>query len=584
MTAAQCVIALDVGGTGMKCALVGRTAGRHADRAPPPGPREPGRQAVVDDILDVAAGLADAARERGLEPGRRRRRGARRGRRGDRRRGLLGERRLPRRTAAGAASRSASGCPPRSATTCAPAAWPRPASARRATRGTCCSSPSAPASRRPHVVDGRPFAGAHGAAGEIGHVVVEPGGRPCGCGGRGCLEAVASAAAIGRRYAARWPASPRGHGRRRGGPRRAPASRSPRRSGREAVEALADGLLTARRSTTPGSIVRRRRAGRGRRAAARPAAARRSARGSPSTGCPELVRAALGDKAGCLGAALLAWRRRRPGGRRVTLLAGARIVTPARRRRPGLDPGRGRADRGARRGAAAGRRGARPRRSVDRPRLRRPARPRRRRAHLHHRRRRRGARGGRLPPARTAPPRCWPAWSARRTADARRRPRRPALALVAEGVLAGIHFEGPYLSAAALRRAEPGLPARPVRGELAALIELGERRGPDGHPRARAARRAGARSRLLVAAGVVAAIGHTDATYEQTLAGVAAGARVGTHLFNGMRAAAPPRARPGVALLDAARVVVRADRRRRPPARRHRCAFAARPPGRTAPR
>jgi glucokinase len=38
--------------------------------------------------------------------------------------------------------------------------------------------------------------GASGNAGHIGHVVVEPGGRPCGCGGRGCLEAHASGTAI----------------------------------------------------------------------------------------------------------------------------------------------------------------------------------------------------------------------------------------------------------------------------------------------------------------------------------------------------------------------------------------------------
>jgi glucokinase len=38
--------------------------------------------------------------------------------------------------------------------------------------------------------------GATGNAGHIGHVVVEPDGRPCGCGGRGCLEAQASGTAI----------------------------------------------------------------------------------------------------------------------------------------------------------------------------------------------------------------------------------------------------------------------------------------------------------------------------------------------------------------------------------------------------
>ena len=43
---------------------------------------------------------------------------------------------------------------------------------------------------------------AGGYAGEIGHLVVDPAGPECGCGSRGCLEAVASATAIARRYAA----------------------------------------------------------------------------------------------------------------------------------------------------------------------------------------------------------------------------------------------------------------------------------------------------------------------------------------------------------------------------------------------
>lgn len=48
------------------------------------------------------------------------------------------------------------------------------------------------------VIDGAPYRGAHGFAGEIGHVIVEPGGPRCGCGNRGCLETVASGTAIGR--------------------------------------------------------------------------------------------------------------------------------------------------------------------------------------------------------------------------------------------------------------------------------------------------------------------------------------------------------------------------------------------------
>ncbi len=46
------------------------------------------------------------------------------------------------------------------------------------------------------VLGGRLLDGAGGNAGHVGHVVVEPDGRPCGCGGRGCLEAEASGSAI----------------------------------------------------------------------------------------------------------------------------------------------------------------------------------------------------------------------------------------------------------------------------------------------------------------------------------------------------------------------------------------------------
>jgi glucokinase len=46
------------------------------------------------------------------------------------------------------------------------------------------------------VSSGRLLEGAGGNAGHIGHVVVEPDGRPCACGGRGCLEAEASGPAI----------------------------------------------------------------------------------------------------------------------------------------------------------------------------------------------------------------------------------------------------------------------------------------------------------------------------------------------------------------------------------------------------
>ena len=47
------------------------------------------------------------------------------------------------------------------------------------------------------VIDGRLVRGAAGFAAEIGHINVEPDGRPCGCGQRGCLERYGSGTALG---------------------------------------------------------------------------------------------------------------------------------------------------------------------------------------------------------------------------------------------------------------------------------------------------------------------------------------------------------------------------------------------------
>lgn len=52
------------------------------------------------------------------------------------------------------------------------------------------------------VVDGHPWRGARGLAGEIGHLAVDPRGRRCPCGQLGCLETVASGSAL----KAYWPA------------------------------------------------------------------------------------------------------------------------------------------------------------------------------------------------------------------------------------------------------------------------------------------------------------------------------------------------------------------------------------------
>lgn len=57
------------------------------------------------------------------------------------------------------------------------------------------------------VMNGVPYVGAHGMGGEFGHMTVQPGGPLCGCGHRGCVEALASAAAVATRYQALAQAS-----------------------------------------------------------------------------------------------------------------------------------------------------------------------------------------------------------------------------------------------------------------------------------------------------------------------------------------------------------------------------------------
>jgi glucokinase len=52
------------------------------------------------------------------------------------------------------------------------------------------------------VLRGAPYVGAHDTGGEFGHMVVQPGGPPCPCGRYGCIETLASASAVVRRYRA----------------------------------------------------------------------------------------------------------------------------------------------------------------------------------------------------------------------------------------------------------------------------------------------------------------------------------------------------------------------------------------------
>ncbi|MEU6096604.1 ROK family protein [Streptomyces sp. NPDC047079] len=153
-------------------------------------------------------------------------------------------------------------------------------------------------------IDGRVEAGAHGFAGEIGHIVVRPGGAPCPCGQSGCLERYASAAAVSGAWA---EAS--------GDPEadaadcaRAVASGDPGavRVWQEAVDALADGMVTALTLLDPRTVIiggGLAEAGDTLFAPLRDAVRRRLTFQKP----PSIVPAALGEAAGCLGAGLLAW-------------------------------------------------------------------------------------------------------------------------------------------------------------------------------------------------------------------------------------------------------------------------------------
>jgi N-acetylglucosamine-6-phosphate deacetylase len=118
--------------------------------------------------------------------------------------------------------------------------------------------------------------------------------------------------------------------------------------------------------------------------------------------------------------------------------------------------------------------------------------------------------------------------------------------LVADGTICGLHYEGPYLAEACCGAQNPEYLRDPSADELAMLLKSGIVAMMTIAPEREGALDA---IRQLVAAGAVAAIGHTDATYEQAVAGIEAGATAGTHVFNGMR---PPHHRtpgPAYALL-----------------------------------
>ncbi len=126
---------------------------------------------------------------------------------------------------------------------------------------------------------------------------------------------------------------------------------------------------------------------------------------------------------------------------------------------------------------------------------------------------------------------------------------------VRSGVIDGIHLEGPWLSTLRCGAHQPSLMRDPDPAEIDRVLEAA---GGAIAMITIAPERDGALAaiRQIVDAGVVAAVGHTEATYEQTRAAIDAGATVGTHLFNAMRPINTREPGPVIALLEDPRVTV----------------------------
>lgn len=127
--------------------------------------------------------------------------------------------------------------------------------------------------------------------------------------------------------------------------------------------------------------------------------------------------------------------------------------------------------------------------------------------------------------------------------------------LCEQGILAGIHFEGPFIARARCGAHNPALLREPDRAEFRALLKAGR-----GHVRMLtiAAELPSALDviRDAEADNVIAALGHSDATYEQTIAGIEAGGSVATHLYNAMPPLNHRDPGPIAALLQDERVTV----------------------------
>ncbi|MHB8437287.1 MAG: ROK family protein, partial [Acidimicrobiales bacterium] len=164
------------------------------------------------------------------------------------------------------------------------------------------------------VREGRLEAGAHGHAGELGHVRVRSGGRRCACGATGCLETISSAAAVEAAYAAAATGSPPKSGAVPTSCRRVAelvAARDPVATAvwEEAVRFLALGILEATTLLDPEVVV----VGGGMAGAGEvlmdPLREEVGSQAASFHVLPALHLASLGGWSGTVGAGLLAWDR-----------------------------------------------------------------------------------------------------------------------------------------------------------------------------------------------------------------------------------------------------------------------------------
>ncbi|MCD9878179.1 N-acetylglucosamine-6-phosphate deacetylase [Streptomyces sp. NR30] len=127
--------------------------------------------------------------------------------------------------------------------------------------------------------------------------------------------------------------------------------------------------------------------------------------------------------------------------------------------------------------------------------------------------------------------------------------------LAEQGDVAGIHFEGPFISPCRKGAHSEKLLHDPDPAEVRKLIDAA--RGKAKMVTLATELPGGLDSvRLLAEHGVIAAIGHTDATYEQTVEAIDAGATVATHLFNAMPQIGHRSPGPITALLEDDRITV----------------------------